>query len=258
MSRLILSLPGESMRANFTFNSLASCLVLIGMGATRGCGSSPGPSIEDGNAATRSAQSTEDANASESPSEPAAETVAFVQGAATESLQRFYDPDFRPVKNANNSSGDAAAAADPSTGEDASFGIPSSPSTSTEPSEAGTPDIGIDPSTGSTPSAETIESPSPEETLVDDPSVSTDAAQTDPLGVDPILGGVDGASPTATGDAPQTRTDGDVKLRLATAIALPQTLVDGTQLGVSVDYFLIGGPERTGAKYFWVISRGDG
>jgi len=46
-------------------------------------------------------------------------------------------------------------------------------------------------------------------------------------------------------------------IRLSTGIALPQTLPDGTQVGVSVDYKVTGQLD-TSAKYVWVIESRQG
>jgi hypothetical protein len=42
-------------------------------------------------------------------------------------------------------------------------------------------------------------------------------------------------------------------IKLSVGIALPQTLPDGTQVGVSVDYKLLKPNLNSAAKYFWVI-----
>ncbi len=47
-------------------------------------------------------------------------------------------------------------------------------------------------------------------------------------------------------------------LRLSVGIALPQTLPDGTQVGVSVDYRLTTGRLNPSAKYVWVIESRQG
>jgi hypothetical protein len=71
------------------------------------------------------------------------------------------------------------------------------------------------------------------------------------------------ASPSSTGESTFTPPEPSAStskpsLRLSVGIALPQTLPDGTQVGVSVDYKLISGSLNSSAKYVWVIESRQG
>lgn len=78
-----------------------------------------------------------------------------------------------------------------------------------------------------------------------------EAAATTPADTPPA------ADPTYSPAGP---TDSSPKpsIRLSVGIALPQTLPDGTQIGVGVDYKVTSGRLSTSAKYFWVIEKGQG
>ena len=69
--------------------------------------------------------------------------------------------------------------------------------------------------------------------------------------------GAPAAVPTST--ATET-TDSTPKpsIRLSVGLALPQTLPDGTQVGVSVDYKITAGKLNSAAKYVWVIESRQG
>jgi hypothetical protein len=63
--------------------------------------------------------------------------------------------------------------------------------------------------------------------------------------------------PTFTPTQP-TASASKPSIRLSVGIALPQTLPDGTQVGVSVDYKLTSGSLNASAKYLWVIESRQG
>ena len=65
------------------------------------------------------------------------------------------------------------------------------------------------------------------------------------------------AQPTPT-QTTSTDSAGKPTIRLSVGIALPQTLPDGTQIGVSVDYKLTSGALNPSAKYVWVIESRQG
>ncbi len=65
------------------------------------------------------------------------------------------------------------------------------------------------------------------------------------------------AEPTSTQTTP-TVSAGKPSIRLSVGLALPQTLPDGTQIGVSVDYKLTGGTLNPSAKYVWVVESRQG
>ncbi len=115
------------------------------------------------------------------------------------------------------------------------------------------------------------------------PSVDTPTTQP-PLGTNPAAGSSSGNATTppmptvessTTTTAPPLQPAGaatgannpgaardenvsEIIVRLTNAIALEQTTVEGTLMSFSVDYFQIGGTPKTGARYYWVITRADG
>lgn len=66
------------------------------------------------------------------------------------------------------------------------------------------------------------------------------------------------STPSTAAETPGTDSTSKPSIRLSVGIALPQTLPDGTQVGVSVDYKLIKGQLNKSAKYIWVIETGRG
>jgi hypothetical protein len=73
---------------------------------------------------------------------------------------------------------------------------------------------------------------------------------------EPTTSAAPAAEPTYSPTEPTTSAS-KPSIRLSVGIALPQTLPDGTQIGVSVDYKLTGNLNPS-AKYLWVIQSRQG
>jgi len=95
------------------------------------------------------------------------------------------------------------------------------------------------------------EAPAPGEARKTNPFDRTAAAPSEPATSAPTV-----AESTYTPTEP-TSSAAKPSIRLSVGIALPQTLPDGTQIGVSVDYKLTGNLNPS-AKYLWVIQSRQG
>jgi len=101
------------------------------------------------------------------------------------------------------------------------------------------------------PGASLPQSPGPDQAQKTNPFDRPAAAASEPATSAPTA-----ANPTYTPTEPTPSTT-KPSIRLSVGIALPQTLPDGTQIGVSVDY-KVTGQLNTSAKYVWVIESRQG
>jgi hypothetical protein len=88
---------------------------------------------------------------------------------------------------------------------------------------------------------------------------TTSAASLSPAVANPPTNPV-APKPALPTDADPTPSASTAKpfIKLSVGIALPQTLPDGTQVGVSVDYKLLKPSLNSSAKYYWVIESRQG
>jgi hypothetical protein len=89
------------------------------------------------------------------------------------------------------------------------------------------------------------------------PKVSTQPAgtPTQSSAPQPGPGPATSRSPAPAAGTPPGQT---LPIRLATGVALPQTLPDGTAMSFSVDYKFTAGQPEPSVQYFWVIERAQG
>jgi hypothetical protein len=86
-------------------------------------------------------------------------------------------------------------------------------------------------------------------------SLAVANSQTNPVARNPVA--PQPALPTAAETTPSA-TAAKPFIKLSVGIALPQTLPDGTQVGVSCDYKLLKPSLNSAAKYLWVIESAKG
>ena len=86
-------------------------------------------------------------------------------------------------------------------------------------------------------------------------SLPVASSETNPVARNPVA-----PQPVETTAADPTPRASTAKtfIKLSVGIALPQTLPDGTQVGVSVDYKLLKPSLNSAAKYLWVIESAKG